>query len=129
MAIKRSIDQEIKARKKEIGKRLYRLIKSNSMTYERLSEATGISFQSLLNYGSGKANPSINNLILICYTLDCKIEVLFNNSVVDLKEGDSALIMNSSDHNPPWKQIKLNERHILEGIVDDPSNYDIPGSR
>lgn len=56
----------------EFAKRLADRLERTGMTQTELSEATGISRQTISRYVNGSAMPSLSNLISIAIALNCK---------------------------------------------------------
>lgn len=56
--------------RKNYGDRLRRLREKHGLTHAELSEKTGIPFQTLKRYETGKQNPKANDLLLIALALD-----------------------------------------------------------
>ena len=56
--------------------RLYSMMKRSGMSYESLSEQTGISAATICNYVNGRTSVTMNNLYKISKALGCKPEDL-----------------------------------------------------
>ena len=60
--------------RKKISKKFIDILRGKNISYIALSEATGLSYATLVSYGCGKSIPTLYTLQLIAEALDCSID-------------------------------------------------------
>lgn len=60
--------------RKKISKKFVDIIRSKKIGYVALSEATGLSYSTLISYARGSSIPTLYTLQLLAEALDCSID-------------------------------------------------------
>ena len=78
----------------KFGENLKKLRKSKKMSQEKLAEKIGVSRQSVSKWETGEAYPEMNNILILCKIINCNINELINESLIDINSLDEEVKMN-----------------------------------
>ena len=81
----------------KFGDKLIQLRKKNGLSQEELASSVNVSRQSVSKWETGESYPEMNNILELCKVLNCNINDLVNDNIIDLDSLDKEIVKLKKD--------------------------------